>query len=336
MSSQAIYRPILLILAGATLLWSSCTEETTTPARILRFDQALFALDTAQLTPGLQALSEKYPEFLPFFIAEIAHDQTRPDETPLEAIQGFVTAPQVRRLYDSCQAAYADLRWLEAELGQLLHNYNRHLPGRPQPQFAAAVTEFIGDAYAVNDSLVMIGLDMFLGEQFSGYNPDIFPQYLRRQFSREYIPGKVALALASRIVGPPPGEQILDYMVNNGKILYLVDLLLPATPDSIKMGYTRDQMAGCYANEQEVWARLLSMNVLYQPLNNKNQKIVMPSPSADNVFQEAPGEIGNWIGWRIVKAYMERHSNQSVEEMLKLRDTQAFLEKAKYKPKRIQ
>ncbi len=345
MSRNVIYLVINLVFCAFALVFSNCTGENSSQApdvsdiqvdlKLQRFDQDLFALDSANIASGMQELTEKYPEFLPFFVAEIAHDQTNPNETPLEAIDGFVRAPQVRRLYDSCQAVYADLSWLQSDLKQFLRYYRYYFPQKNLPQFTTAVTEFIGDAYAVNDSLVMIGLDMFLGENFSGYNPDYFPQYLRRQFSKEYITTKVALALASRIVGPPPGEQVLDYMINNGKMLYLVDILLPALPDSIKMGYTRAQMEGCYSNEPEVWARLLDMKVLYQPLNNKNQKVVMPSPSADNVFQEAPGEIGNWIGWQIVKAYMRRHPDQTFEEMLNLRDTQQFLEKAKYKPKRV-
>ena len=345
MSRNAIYLFITSIFGASVLFLIACAGENTSKApdvakikvnlQLQRFDQDLFALDSAQAETGLKQLAEKYPEFLPFFITEIAHDQTRPDETPLEAIQGFIQAPQVRRLNDSCQAAYADLRWLEPELEQFLRYYRYYFPQKNPPRFTTAVTEFIGDAYAVNDSLVMIGLDMFLGEDFSGYNPDYFPQYLRRQFRREFMTTKIALALASRIVGPAPGDQVLDYMVNNGKILYLMDILLPAVPDSIKMGYTSAQMEGCYTNEQEVWARLLDMNVLYQPLSNKNQKIVMPSPSADNVFQEAPGEIGNWIGWQVVKAYMSRYPDQTFEEMLNLRNAQQFLEKAKYKPKRV-
>jgi hypothetical protein len=345
MGRNANYLPISAVFFILTLFPSSCTNTDSTAApdvshirvnlQIQRFEQDLFALDTAQLESGLQQLAANYPDFLPFFIAEIAHDQTNPSETPLEAVTGFVTAPQVRRLNDSCQAVFPDLSKLKTDLSQLLQYYRYYLPQHPQPRFVTAVTEFIGDAYAVNDSLVMIGLDMFLGENFSGYNPDYFPQYLRRQFSKEFMPTKVALALSSRVVGPPPGEQILDYMINNGKILHLMDLLLPQVPDSMKMGYTQAQMEGCYVNEQETWARLLDMGVLYQPLSSKNQKIVMPSPTADNVFQEAPGEIGNWIGWQIVKAYTQRHPDESFEEMLNLRNAQQFLEKAKYKPKRV-
>ena len=311
-------------------------SDITVQVHLDRFDQALFALDTANIEAGLKDLAAKYPDFLPFFLTEIAHDETNPNELPQEAITGFVTAPQVRRLNDSCQAVYRDLAWLQRDLEQMMRYYRYYFPQRPIPRFVGAVTEFIGDAYAVNDTLVMIGLDMFLGENFSGYDPQYFPQYLRRQFQKDYMTTKIAMAISSNIAGPPPGEKILDYMIHNGKILWLMDRLLPAVPDSIKMGYTSEQMEGCYANEQEVWARLLDMNALYQPLNNKNQKIVMPSPSADNVFQEAPGEIGNWVGWQIVEAYMRRNPDLSPEEMLNFKDSQQFLEKAKYKPKRVE
>jgi hypothetical protein len=77
------------------------------------------------------------------------------------------------------------------------------------------------------------------------------------------------------------------------------------------------------------------MGVLYEPLGPKNQKIVMPAPNATSVFTEAPGEIGNWIGWQIVKSYMKRNPDTSMDELIQLRDTQAFMEASKYKPPRI-
>lgn len=345
-----IFRNLIYLVCGSGLLatgllLNGCSPSDsknapdvsgiTVQVSLRRFERDLFALDTTHLEDGLRQLAQKYPDFLPYFLTRVVYDPSDPQESPQQALIQFAFAPPVRRLNDSCQAAYPDLRWLQADLEQMMRYYRYYLPKRPLPRFVTAVTEFLSDAYAVNDSLVMIGLDMFMGEDFPGYNPDDFPQYLRRQFRREYMTTKVALTLASRVVGPPPGDRILDHMINNGKILYLVDVLLPTVPDSMKMGYTQAQLEGCHANEQEVWARLLDMKVLFEPLSSKNQKIVEPSPAADNVFQEAPGEIGNWVGWQIVKAYMQRYPNTSFEDLVNLRDTQQFLEKAKYKPKRV-
>jgi len=331
MTSKIFSTSALFVLFG--LLISACQDDPP-PAPLFRFDEDLMALDSANAQQSFEKLLQKYPDFLPFFAAEIARDPENPKETPAEAVVGFAHAPSIRRLYDSCRAVFPNLEEEERALGRLAQRYAEYFPQYPPLRFVVAITEFVGDAYAVNDSLVMIGLDMFLGEDFSGYDPQYFPKYLRRQFSKEYLPVKVGLAIASRRVGPPPQERIIDYMINNGKILYILDRLLPEEPEHRKMGYTEEQLAGCYANEAEVWARLLELKVLYETLSPKNQKIVMPSPATDLVFQEAPGEIGSWVGWQIVKAYMRRHPQTTLEELINFRDSQRLLEAAKYKPKR--
>ena len=302
--------------------------------RLQRFDRDFFALDTAQLETQLPELARRYPELLPLFTVNIIHDQSNPRETPVQAARGFLTAPQVRLLYDTVQLAYGDLAWLERDLTQMFRYYRYYFPDKPVPQVATIVSEFATDAFTYGDSLAGIGLDMFLGEDFPGYNPEIFPSYVRRQFRREYMPVRLARALAQNLTGDLAGERLIDHMLYNGKQLYLVDLLLPETPDSLKMGYSREDMEGSMANEAEVWARLLEQNLLYSTDFPKFRKLVTPSPNAPIAFTEAPGEIGNWVGWQIVRAYMKRHPNTTMTELLNFTDAQKFLEASRYKPRR--
>ena len=302
--------------------------------KLQRFEQDLFQLDTNNLQAGMQQLTGKYPALLPLFALNIIHDQTNPTETPLQAVGSFLRAPEAHHLNDTVQQLYGNLDWLERDLSQMFRYYRYYFPRKPVPQIATIVSEFGTDAFTAGDSLCGIGLDMYLGENFPGYNPEIFPDYIRRQFRREYMPVRLAKALAQNAVEAPPGQRLLDLMLYNGKQLYIVDCLLPLTPDSLKMGYTRTQIEGCEANEQQVWARLLSQNLLYSTDFGKFKKLVTPSPNAPVVFQEAPGEVGNWLGWQIVKAYMKRYPETSMEQWLNFSDAQKFLEEAKYKPRR--
>jgi hypothetical protein len=299
-----------------------------------RFEQDVFALDTANLDANLPQIAAKHPVMFPLFAVNIIHDQSNPQETPAQALRGFLAAPQVRQLYDTVQQVYGDLRWLERDLTQMFRFYKYYLPQKPVPEVVTMVSEFATDAFTAGDSLCGIGLDMYLGENYRGYNPEIFPAFMRRQFNRDYMTVRLAKALAQNIADAPPGERLLDLMLYHGKQLYLVDCLLPEVADSLKMGYTREQMEGCYANEQEVWARLLNEKLLYSADFEKIRKLITPSPNAPVVFQEAPGEIGNWVGWQIVKAYMRRNPNTTMEQLFKMQDAQKFLEQAKYKPKR--
>ncbi len=304
--------------------------------KVRRFDQDLFALDTANLETGMEQLAQKHPVMLPLFAVNIIHDQTNPDETPAEAVGGFLRSAQVRAVYDTVQQVYGDLRWLERDLTQMFKYYQYYFPKKPVPEVVAMVSEFATDAFTAGDSLCGIGLDMFLGENYPAYfaSPSTEPAYIRRQFQKDYMTVRLAKALAQNIADAPPGERLLDQMLHNGKTLYIVDCLLPKVPDSLKMGYTREQMEGSIANEQAVWARLLEQNLLYSTDAKKLRKLVSPSPNAPVVFQEAPGEIGNWMGWQIVKTYMKRHPQTTMDELLNFRDAQKFLEESKYKPRR--
>ncbi len=302
--------------------------------QILRFDQDLFALDTNNLETGLQQITQKYPVLLPVFTTQMIHDASNPQETPLMALNGFLRATQVRRLNDTVQQVYGNLREMEPALRDLFQHYKYYFPKKPVPAVATIVSEFYTDAFIVEDSLIGVGLDYFLGTNFSGYNPEDFPEYMRRQFNREYIPVRLAKVLAQNVVDAPPARRLLDEILRNGKMLYVTASLLPNTPDSLIMGYTRAQIEGCAANEQTAWARLLELKLLYSSDFNDIRKLIQPSPNAPILFQEAPGEIGNWFGWQIVKSWMKRHPDASMEELLKNQDPQKFLEEAKYKPKK--
>ena len=333
-----------LFFCLSLLIITACGTDNRTPRpdvsdikvemQILRFEQDIFALDTADLQMGMQGLLGKYPVMLPLFCNEIIHDQSNPSETPRQALGGFLSIPQVRHLYDTVQQVYGDLRWLEKDLTQMFRYYKYYFPKKPVPQVITMVSEFATDAFTAGDSLCGIGLDMFLGENYPGYDPDVFPYFMRRQFQKDYITVRLGKALAQNCADAPPGQRLLDLMLHNGKQLYIGDCLLPDVADSLKMGYTRKQMEGCYANETEVWARLIGEKMLYSTDFDKIRKLVTPSPNAPAIFQEAPGEIGNWMGLQIVRSYMKRYPNTTMEQLLQMTDAQKFLELAKYKPKR--
>lgn len=336
------YFTLLLTLVA----WQSCGDSESENApdvsqiavnvKIDRFEQDLFGIDTLRLAEEMQRMRGKYPELFPLFTDNIIHDQTNPKETPEMALSGFLRSPRIRQLYDTVQQVYGNIAPIEKEVNQLFRYYKYYFPEKETPRVATIISEFGVDAFTYGDQLCGIGLDLFLGENYPGYSPDIFPAYVRRQFNERYIPIRLAKTIAQNTFGDtPPGKSLLDMMLYNGKMLYIVDKLLPGTPDSLIMGYTREQMEGCVANEQAVWARILDQKLLYSTDFGEFRKLVTPSPNAPVVFQEAPGEIGNWIGWQIVKAYVKRNPNAGMKELLAQTDSQKFLETARYKPQQL-
>ena len=116
----------LLISVLAVLVGCGHDDDRNTPdvsgikvaVKIRRFDQDLFAIDTSNVEAGLSRLRQQYPNMLQLFTENIIHDQTNPKETPTEAVRGFITAPEVRKIYDTVQQVYGDVKWLEKDLSQ--------------------------------------------------------------------------------------------------------------------------------------------------------------------------------------------------------------------------
>ncbi|MEO6757841.1 MAG: hypothetical protein ABIO24_00195, partial [Saprospiraceae bacterium] len=145
-------RQLLFLSAGSFLFFlASCSNEerhlpdvSNIPVdiKLQRFDQDLFRLDTNNLEAGMQQLTGKYPALLPLFAINIIHDQTNPKETPLEALSGFLRAPEVYSLNDTVQKLYGDLGWLERDLTQMFKYYKYYFPNKPVPQVATMISEF--------------------------------------------------------------------------------------------------------------------------------------------------------------------------------------------------
>ena len=48
--------------------------------------------------------------------------------------------------------------------------------------------------------------------------------------------------------------------------------------------------------------------------------------------ENSPGNIGQWIGWQIVKAYVEKNTSLKPEEVMRT-DAKKIFDEARYKPK---
>ncbi|MDA0201197.1 MAG: gliding motility lipoprotein GldB, partial [Bacteroidetes bacterium] len=67
-----------------------------------------------------------------------------------------------------------------------------------------------------------------------------------------------------------------------------------------------------------------------------SKRFVDPAPFSKfylEIDNESPGRIGIWLGWQIIKSYMERHPKTEIQALLNL-PAQTLFSKSNYKPRR--
>lgn len=182
------------------------------------------------------------------------------------------------------------------------------------------------------DSLLLIGLDNYLGAEHKYYGG--FQRYIAKGLDRQYLVGDVAGAFAKKVVPRPRNRTFLARMVYFGKELYLKDRLMPDADDGVKIGYSQEEIDWAIANEEPMWRNFIEQEYLYSTDNQLNLRFLDPAPFSKfglELDNESPGRLGRYIGWQIVRSFME-NNDMELKQLLTMPEEELF-KKSNYKPR---
>jgi uncharacterized protein YjaZ len=286
----------------------------------------LFALNPMDLEPGLDSLLAEYSFFLGNEI----------DTQKSLQIRDFIMDPLNRDLAEKSEEKYHDISFLKTGLSNLFRQCENQFSGFRYPQVYTYISGLLYEMpVQYVDSVMIIGLDMFLGRNYEPYRAIGLPGYMTRRMEKEDILPECAkqVAIYHLPMAAEP-KTLLDNMILEGKVLYAMDLLLPGTPDSLKIGYTSSQMEWCLGNEKNLWRMMIDKELLYSTDPRTVSKFIQDGPFTAGFPDGAPAMLGKYIGWQIVRSYMEKHDDASLTDLYNATDSQIILNNSGYKPKK--
>lgn len=304
---------------------------------IERFDESFFSIDSNDIPPGLARVSQQYPGFYTDFMQQVLKVSGAPGDTSTiimtkEILNGYTV------VFNSLKTQYKNTDWLKKDLQKAFQFVKYYFPNYRTGKAVLFVGPFYAPGVATTADGIAIGLQLFAGKDYEAYqSPEligIFPQYISRRFSKEYIVSNCMKAVVNELFPDQSGDKpLIEQMVEKGKQWWLLDKFLPTTPDSIKTGFTKGQLDWCKRNEGLVWSEI----VRNEDLNSLNPVVIQTyigeAPFTQGFNPEnSPGNIGQWFGWQIVKKFVSKNPNMKPEEVMKM-DARKILEEAKYKPR---
>lgn len=307
----------------------------------IRFEKLLTQLDTNNLADEIGILKAKYPEFTEKYFTRVLPFVGKTNEEFLANLRGYLGDERIKRLQDTVAIVFKNIEnEALADLEKSMKYMKYYFDDFVAPNVYTFVSEYTYQKFIFEDKEkdgLGIGLDMFLGKDYKykeiDPNNPAFSQYLTRSFSKEYIPKMMMEIIVDDRLGRVPGSRLLDHMIHNGKKLYILDKILPETPDSVLFEYTTDQTEWVQANELEMWAFFFDKNLFYESNSMKINKYINQSPNSPGMPPSAPGRTANYMGLQIVNAYMKKFPKTSLQDLIKLNDSQEIMDKSRYKPK---
>ena len=133
---------------------------------------------------------------------------------------------------------------------------------------------------------------------------------------------------------PDPEADMLGRMIHAGKQQYILEATIPTAADTVIADYSAAQLAWCHQNEFNIWAHFVDEESFFKTDEVEIMSYLDDGPFTTGLSRESPPRVGQWLGWQIVRAFMEKNQDVTLEALLAIENPQAILDQSGYKPNR--
>ncbi|MFV0289424.1 MAG: hypothetical protein ACK5IJ_00780 [Mangrovibacterium sp.] len=294
------------------------------------FDSELFASQPVD-SLVLARLKSDFPMILPLFTTEVIRIGYPEDEGVDSLLQSFLhdtTMVNVKQMVDE----RINKKKISKELDVAFKYYKYHFPKSVIPHVFTCVSGF-NQAIIMTDSILGIGVDKYLGRDCDYYSRLGISNYQQLNMYPQKITADAIYAWSTvQFPFVDYGHQLIDRMIYEGKVQYILDATLPDMPDSVKIGYTAAQIDFCKASEKDMWMYLAENKMLFSTNRMDIIRYTKEAPYTSSFSAQSPGRTGCWIGWQIVKSYMENNPEVNLTQLMEQKDARKILNQSAYNP----
>ncbi|MDR2556436.1 MAG: hypothetical protein LBC49_01840 [Bacteroidales bacterium] len=316
-----------ILSISLALFFTACTNNSDVePVAVHRYDYAIMSLpadNPDSIGVALNLYADEYWVFL--------QGADLDDTNNIRQIQQFITDTQIIAVYKRIQSEYpVESTKLGTELAKAFSNIRNIFPQFKDPNVYTYISYFDAlNRITYFDSILWIGLDLYVSNNTEQYSSFGIPQYLSARLSPDYLMPDIVRAAGRQLIARKQETTLLDNIVEEGKMMCFISSVLPGTKEYILFGYTPGEWAWCKRNESKIWEYLAKENLLYQTDPVRIRRFINDGPGG-LALEGAPSRLTQFIGWRLVSRYLDNTDDNW--GLLFESGTQEVLNVSKYKP----
>ena len=323
-----------LFIGFTIFTFVACNEICTVPDEIVnlreeiiieRLEDQLFACQSVEEV--LQFLANHQTLKVQFLGSE-----QYPNDTILaKSLLDRVNNPYIHTLKMDAEAEFGEMADLKLEFENAFAHIRKFDPTFKAPRIQTLITGFGSSEMIVSDSLIIIGIDYYIGPNAT-FRPNDFPEYILERFQKEYIVPAVVLILSDKYIRSDYSDiTMMADMIYYGKKYQFTKEMMPCTQDSLIIWYSGKQIEDVEDNKQLIWANFLQNELLYETNHLIKEKFLGERPNTYEISAVCPGRIGAWVGWEIVRQYRMKFPEISLQKFMEEPDAKKIFNESNYR-----
>lgn len=300
------------------------------PVKIERLDNDLYLYLNNSTQEAKLQLEKKYNSLLEAFGSTVINRSDIQNDAFYNKLKSYFSNALLLQIYADEHQKFSDITVLQNELEKVNFRISKNFSGKTIPTLDFHVSGFKENVIAL-DNIISISADKYLGTDYLVYKK-FFEEYQLSQMKPEFITRDIIKAwLINELPKSVDKKNLLSEMINQGKILYALEILFPDWKESDLIGYNQEQIDWSFKNEKNIWNKTIQNKYLFSTDYQVINKFIEDSQYTPTVGLDSPGYLGRWVGWQIIRAYV-KNTGAALEDIINLTNTQLILKESKYNP----
>ena len=315
-----------LFVCFAILFLSACkydplnvdASETKIDLNFVNMDSLLFQANDDQLLELHQRFKEEIPEIYEYQLGYCIGISDLNDTAFVNSMRSFLADPYIKRVEERISDQFKDLSTHRNEIYSGFQHLKFHLPKVKIPESVVFMNSFFASNAFSTERQIGVGLERYLGKETDvilELPGDSFYQWMKDGLDERYLSRDALCSwIMTHIVEDVSGN-LAEQMIRWGKVIYLTEAAFPEKDKSILLRYSEEGMKWALDQERDIWDYLVREKLLFKIDERFKINMLNEGPFTVGLPEKGPDRLGQFIGWRMVRKYMEI-KRVSVEELI--------------------
>jgi len=299
---------------------------------VFRFDVDMFNAKSINELAKLNASQIKQGgELYEFYVMEMLSSGSPYHDSIANTLFLFTQDSIMNMVNNNVQNLFGDFKTEKKQIIDMFKHLKFHIPHAMMPTNLITYNSTFANGVISTPTQIGLGLEMYLGNSNEIIKQLPYPEYFKTKMEKQFLLSDIAQSwLEANVIENNSGDEFLSNMIYNGKLLYLIDAMLPHSENHLKIRFSKEEYEWAEASEYNIWKHVVEQNWIYSTDMKLIVRYFQPGPTTVGL-EGSPAKMGVFLGWKIIKAYMKKNPEVTIKKLIAEKNHTKILKA--YKPK---
>jgi hypothetical protein len=264
---------------------------------------------------------QSFPDLYLFTFEKGLKIRTNVDTMYVNQLTIFYKDPYIKELEIELQRNFKTLSSEKQEIKDAMKHLKFHFKKMNSPKNVVFFNSLFSYNTLATNTDIGVGLEWYLGPEHKLIKKSSIQglyDYMKVGMDRKYLVRDVVYQWVYAQIHAPTDAKFAEDMVSWGKLLYCIEAALPEKDKAIILRYSPEKMKWAEENEKNIWKYFVEQKLLFKSDELLKLGYFNEAPFTKGLPKESPDRLGQYIGWKMVRNYMEQNPDLPLEKLLKV------------------